>query len=275
MCVIPVPVLAAASHIYTQLPARGAGVGKTTLINALRGVRKGDPGYATTAAGTVGSAKYPFPGAPHLMLWDIPDNGDAYYHPTESYWTDQCLDLFDCLVIVVCHCIPEEACFVAQRAAAAGRRFVFVHTKSEYAVTNTMGDDGLSREEAVGQVRTNVRKCLRSALGATGAAARLLLVESHLLRRGTMAFDESELYEFLLGCTAERTAVGVTPEELITRFRAARDGAAVCGGGGGVAAGGAGGTPAEGGCAGASDDGDGGGGASAAGGASGSGGGAA
>jgi len=235
-------------------------VGKSSLINALRGVRKGEPGYAATeagAAGTMDSAKYPFPGAPHLVLWDVPGGGEAF-HPTESYWTDQCLDLFDCLVIVVDNRVTEVPTFVAQHAAAAGRRFVFVHTKSEFAVTNTMEDDELSREEAVGKVRANVRAEMRKQLGATGAAARLLLVDSHLLRRGTTAFDELELCEFLLGCTAERAPVAVTPEEIIARFRAARGAAA-----GGAAAGGGGGGGGGGGAAGGARGGGGGGGGGA------------
>ena len=235
-------------------------MGKSSLINALRGVRKGDPGYAATEAGKVGtlaSAKYPFPDEPHLVLWDVPGGGEKF-HPSESYWTDQCLDLFDCLVIVVHNRVTEVATFVAEHAVANNRRFVFVHTKSEFAVTNTMGDDGVSREAAVRVVRANVRKEMRDKMGATGAAARLLLVDSHLLRAGTTAFGESELCEFLVGCTAERSPVAVTPEEIIARFRAARGAAA-----GGAAAGGGGGGGGGGGAAGGARGGGGGGGGGA------------
>jgi hypothetical protein len=157
-----------------------------------------------------------------MVFWDIPGGGEKA-HPSVSYWNDQCLDLFDCLVLVIDNRFPEVAKYVGDLAIKNNRPFVVVHTKSQFYIDNTVANRRVSRKEAEADLRSNVRAAVRENLGPAGATARLMLIDSHALRTGSAELDEMEMIEFMVGCTAARSPTPTTAEELIARFRAANE----------------------------------------------------
>jgi hypothetical protein len=187
-------------------------------------VKASDATYAPTAvghSGTIVTGKYPHPSIPHMVFWDIPGGGE-YDHPAATYWEDQCLDLFDCLIVVINTRFSEVAKYVCDKALEQHRPFIIVHSKSLFSITNSMEELEITREAAEAGLREEVRGAVEENLGDAGEQVRVLLIDSHALRRGKPELDEVEMMEFMVGCTAARSPEGVTAEEAIERFREAR-----------------------------------------------------
>ncbi|KAH9928077.1 interferon-inducible GTPase-domain-containing protein [Fomitopsis serialis] len=92
--------------IPRRIPARRiagiAGSGKSSFINALRGLRNGEPGAAETGIVETTSviASYPDPDPnKHIAWYDVPGAGTLSI-PDWEYFTDQGLYVFDCILVL-------------------------------------------------------------------------------------------------------------------------------------------------------------------------------
>ena len=77
-----------------------SGVGKSTFINSLLGLKPFQPGAARVSAGVEGTyviQPYCMPGFPYIRIWDVP-GGSGIDRPAETYFEDHCLDLFDAVL---------------------------------------------------------------------------------------------------------------------------------------------------------------------------------
>lgn len=78
------------------------GTGKSTFINVMRGVWRGDPAAAEVGTGrqvTLQTTKYVHPADASIVLWDVP-GGATDNFPSATYFEDRCLDLFDGIVLL-------------------------------------------------------------------------------------------------------------------------------------------------------------------------------
>ncbi len=76
-------------------------IGKSTTINALRGIADDDLANAARVnevETTMAPTQYQHPTIPKLCLWDIPGAG-TMQHPIQTYFDDKGLLAFDCLVL--------------------------------------------------------------------------------------------------------------------------------------------------------------------------------
>ncbi|EPS93596.1 hypothetical protein FOMPIDRAFT_8235, partial [Fomitopsis schrenkii] len=79
-----------------------AGSGKSSLLNALRGIRNGEPGAASTGVVETTSvvARYPDPSPGKRIVWyDVPGAGTLSI-PDWVYFTDQGLFVLDCILVL-------------------------------------------------------------------------------------------------------------------------------------------------------------------------------
>ena len=79
-----------------------AGSGKSSLVNALRGIRNGEPGAAETGVveTTSVAARYPDPNPSKRIVWyDIPGAGTLSI-PDWIYFADQGLFVLDCILVL-------------------------------------------------------------------------------------------------------------------------------------------------------------------------------
>ncbi|KZT69851.1 hypothetical protein DAEQUDRAFT_811129 [Daedalea quercina L-15889] len=130
-----------------------AGSGKSSLINALRGLRNGDPGAAQTGIVETTSdiARYPDPDPNKRIVWyDVPGAGTLSI-PDWVYFTDQGLYVFDCILVLF------DARFTATDTAILRNcaRFLIpafvVRSKARQHIRNLARDIGGGGEDSDGE----------------------------------------------------------------------------------------------------------------------------
>ncbi|KAJ8365227.1 hypothetical protein SKAU_G00140580 [Synaphobranchus kaupii] len=110
------------------------GKGKSTFINAIRGLRKNDIGSAPTGVveTTMEPTAYPYPKYPNVKLWDLPGIG------TENFKADPYLklvgfDRYDFFIIISERFTSNDA-NLAREIQRMGKRFYFIRSKIDQSL---------------------------------------------------------------------------------------------------------------------------------------------
>ncbi|KAK7013073.1 P-loop containing nucleoside triphosphate hydrolase protein [Favolaschia claudopus] len=122
-----------------------AGSGKSSLINALRGLRNGEAGAAVTGitATTVQFARFPDPDpAEHPFVWyDIPGAG-TLNAPDWLYFHNQGLFVFDAFVVLVDNRFTKTDIAILRNARLFKIPCFIVRSKADVHIRNIMDDRG-------------------------------------------------------------------------------------------------------------------------------------
>ncbi|XP_078268204.1 interferon-inducible GTPase 5-like [Rhinoraja longicauda] len=106
------------------------GVGKSTFINAMRGLRNTDEGAAE--ARTIETTKeqigYPHPNLPNVRYWDLPGIGSPRFKEG-SYLKEVQFKKYDFFIIVAASRFKENDGKLANEIKRLGKRFYFVRSK--------------------------------------------------------------------------------------------------------------------------------------------------
>lgn len=133
-----------------------SGTGKSSFINAIRGLKHGDSSFAEVGFGdtTMEIKKYQHPKNKRIQLYDLPG-----YNTTKMTLQNLLKDLnlsdFDCFLLFF-YPVPSTAdkTFVKQ-LQTAGTKFCFVRTKLDEDFEN--GElDGMSKEEVLSEIKKKV-----------------------------------------------------------------------------------------------------------------------
>jgi hypothetical protein len=222
---IPIATTTHYPHPTPFLSCPLTGAGKSTAVNALRKARPGDADFAPTHAGvecTAAPAKYPHPQAPYLVLWDVPSGGvDA--HPTATYFSDKCLDLYDLLVLCFDGRWSAVNTHIVTEAAKKGTNFViaFTHTDN-YVKSMTREDRSLTRATAFAKIKRAVEADVAAQLALCGVPTLrvpLMFINSYGIRDRTYEFDEAAFIRAIVTSAAAR--LRKTPEEVWSVYQAA------------------------------------------------------
>ncbi|KAI6097550.1 interferon-inducible GTPase-domain-containing protein [Pisolithus sp. B1] len=126
-----------------------AGSGKSSLVNAFRGLRNRDDGAAATGVTetTLQTARYPDPSPNHQLLWfDVPGAGTLKV-PDWQYFNEHGLYVFDCIIVLF------DARFTLTDIAilSNARRFnipaYIVRSKADQHIRNIMRDMGYNSDD--------------------------------------------------------------------------------------------------------------------------------
>ncbi|XP_072913679.1 interferon-inducible GTPase 5-like [Hemitrygon akajei] len=107
-----------------------SGTGKSTFINAMRGLQSDDPGAAEvgTTETTMEPAGYSHPTLPNVRYWDLPGMGTKQF-PAAKYLTEMKFERFDFFIIISGCRFRENDVKLAKEITRLGKKFYFVRSK--------------------------------------------------------------------------------------------------------------------------------------------------
>uniref|UniRef100_A0A8D0HF11 IRG-type G domain-containing protein n=2 Tax=Sphenodon punctatus TaxID=8508 RepID=A0A8D0HF11_SPHPU len=143
-----------------------SGAGKSTFVNALRGLHNDEEeGAAQTGVTetTVQPTPYSYPGYPNVILWDLPGIGTPNFK-ADHYLEAVEFSRYDFFVILASERFKENHIRLAQAIVGQGKRFYFVRTKVDNDLAsmkrrkNPPGD-----EEVLEEIRRDSQERLAKA----------------------------------------------------------------------------------------------------------------
>ncbi|XP_041521312.1 T-cell-specific guanine nucleotide triphosphate-binding protein 2-like [Microtus oregoni] len=113
------------------------GSGKSSFINALRGVGHEEEGAARTGATetTMKRTPYRHPKLPQVTLWDLPGIGSTSF-PPETYLTEMKFGEYDFFIIISTSRFKENDAQLAKAIARMKMNFYFVRAKIDSDIYN-------------------------------------------------------------------------------------------------------------------------------------------
>uniref|UniRef100_A0A8D0BDI2 IRG-type G domain-containing protein n=1 Tax=Salvator merianae TaxID=96440 RepID=A0A8D0BDI2_SALMN len=153
----PLPSFAS-SPLYIAVVGE-PGSGKSSIINALRGLDADDPGAAETGihAATTEVKDYPHPNLPQVILWDLPGIGAAQFTKKVE------LKRFDFFIIVGSQRFRSTHADLVHEIQEQGKRFYFVRTKADLdlAASKRQRPSGYSEEKVLQQIKQDCMENLK------------------------------------------------------------------------------------------------------------------
>ncbi|XP_078067348.1 interferon-inducible GTPase 5-like [Mustelus asterias] len=107
-----------------------SGAGKSTFINALRGLQNADEGAAETGTTetTMEPIGYKHPNLPNVCLWDLPGIGTTKF-PAEKYLSKMKFEKYDFFIIISACRFRENDVKLAKKIKKLGKKFYFIRSK--------------------------------------------------------------------------------------------------------------------------------------------------
>ena len=138
-----------------------SGVGKSAFINAIRNLKSGDPGFATTLSfgnTTMHTTVFEYPGNPEITLHDLPDFGTTKFS-TNEYEEKMELHKYDFILIFVQN-IEENDIEIAKKLKEMDKAFCFVRSKHDLDYENAK-NYGEPEAKAIERIKSKSLDILR------------------------------------------------------------------------------------------------------------------
>uniref|UniRef100_A0A8C6SQ97 IRG-type G domain-containing protein n=1 Tax=Neogobius melanostomus TaxID=47308 RepID=A0A8C6SQ97_9GOBI len=229
-----------------------SGSGKSSLINALRGIRNNTQGAAPTGVWetTMKPTEYLHPEHPNIRLWDLPGVGSTGF-PPDKYLECVEFEKYDFFIIVSDHHFRENDAKLAKEIHKMKKKFYFVRSKIDVDIQAEREDDpDFNEEKLLKSIRENcteelqelgfespkvflvsglklhlyefkdLRKTLEADLPKLQRDALLRIISLDVIQQKKGSLESkikwftaaSAAGAFTLHC---RTSLGLTPESLI------------------------------------------------------------
>ncbi|XP_003460006.1 interferon-inducible GTPase 5-like [Oreochromis niloticus] len=169
------------------------GSGKSTFVNALRGMSDDDEGAAPTGVTetTIEVTEYPHPNYPNVTLWDLPGIGTTKF-PAKKYLELVGFEKFDFFIIISDTRFRENDVKLAQEIQKMKKKFYFLRSKIDDNLRAERRKRDFIEEETLTKIRDD---CVHRLRGLGIESPQVFLVSSF----------ELHLYDFsLLQQTLER-----------------------------------------------------------------------
>ncbi|XP_028254138.1 interferon-inducible GTPase 5-like [Parambassis ranga] len=165
---------------------RECGSGKSTFVNAFRGIKNGDEGAAPTGCveTTTEVTAYHHPNYPNVVLWDLPGIGTTNWHPpgfrADKYLDNVGLDKFDFFIIISATRFTENNVKLAREIQKMKKKFYFVRCKIDSDLYNEEQDfkTKFDREKTLMEIRQN---CIQNLKAEGLTSPEVFLVSSFKL----------------------------------------------------------------------------------------------
>uniref|UniRef100_A0A672HYT7 IRG-type G domain-containing protein n=1 Tax=Salarias fasciatus TaxID=181472 RepID=A0A672HYT7_SALFA len=169
-----------------------SGSGKSTFINAFRGINNSDEGAAPTGAveTTTEVKPYPHPNHPNVTLWDLPGVGTPNF-PADEYLEKVGFERFDFFIIIAAARFKENDVKLAQEIKRMGKKFYFLRSKIDSDLYNEeRSQKNFDRQKTLNDIKEN---CIKGLHHQGIEAPQVFLVSSFELHQ----FDFHLLEEIL------------------------------------------------------------------------------
>ena len=178
--------------------------GKSTLINAIRGVKPSDAGAAAVGINEVTQDVhcYDYPGLARVKLYDAPGAG-TQSHPAATYFTDKKLYAFDCIFLIYDGSFLESCKQILDEAHAWGKPVAFLRTKADRLLDDVMYNNGIDDEQVAKQhLHLQIQDAFQCKVVALYGPHHLFLISARQLRLAR--FDEVAFFEYIRHAAARR-----------------------------------------------------------------------
>lgn len=146
-----------------------AGAGKSSFINALRGVRDEEEGAAPTGVveTTMERTPYPHPKLPMVTIWDLPGIGSTSF-PPQNYLTEMKFGEYDFFVIISATRFKDTDAHLAKAIAKMNTKFYFVRTKIDQDISNEQRSKSktFNRDSVLKKIRGDCSRHLQETLSS-------------------------------------------------------------------------------------------------------------
>ncbi|XP_008304174.1 interferon-inducible GTPase 5-like [Stegastes partitus] len=169
-----------------------SGSGKSTFVNAFRGIKNSDVGAAPTGCTetTMEVTAYPHPNFPKVTFWDLPGIGTTNF-PADQYLKHVELEKFDFFIIISADRFRENDVKLAQEIQKMKKKFYFVRSKIDHNIQDERRSQKNFNEE---MTLTHIRDyCIQGLQQQGFEAPQVFLVSSFDLH----LYDFSLLHETL------------------------------------------------------------------------------
>ncbi|XP_012369800.2 T-cell-specific guanine nucleotide triphosphate-binding protein 1-like [Octodon degus] len=155
-----------------------SGTGKSSFINALRGLGHEEAGAAAVGVVETTTKKTPYqhPKYPNVTFWDLPGTGTPKFAP-ETYLETVGFACFDFFIIISATRFSLNDALLAQKIKERGKKFYFIRAKVDADLDNEQETKprSFSRERVLQQIQD----CCLASLSSTGVPhPRVFLVSN-------------------------------------------------------------------------------------------------
>ncbi|XP_053254031.1 uncharacterized protein LOC128418413 isoform X2 [Podarcis raffonei] len=141
-----------------------SGVGKSSLINALRNMADDELGAAAVDVmkGTREPAGYLYPQYPDVTLWDLPGIQPPLF-PAERYIKDMDFKKYDFFILVGERRLTDDVIVLARKIQKRNKGFFYVCTKVDVIIFAESRKPSFNEEKTLEQIRKDCCECLTKA----------------------------------------------------------------------------------------------------------------
>ncbi|XP_060589997.1 interferon-inducible GTPase 1-like isoform X3 [Ruditapes philippinarum] len=165
-----------------------SGVGKSSLINALRQLKPPNEGASFSGVfdSTTKCIKYIYPENPKVAFWELPCV-ETQWLTKERYFDEMNFPRFDVVIIVSAGRFQENDIWLGKELRSIRKNIIFVRTKIDIDITNIKQacPDIFDETECLNKIRKNLSENIRLG-GFQDFSSNVFLVSS----------AERELYDF-------------------------------------------------------------------------------
>ncbi|XP_030641237.1 T-cell-specific guanine nucleotide triphosphate-binding protein 1-like [Chanos chanos] len=149
-------------HVTLDIAVTGeSGAGKSSFVNAIRGLSDDDDGAAPTGVTetTMEPTMYLHPTMPNVRIWDLPGIGTQRFK-VKQYIKDVRFNSYDFFIIISSERFKENDIILAKEIKKNKKNFYFVHSKTDNDIRTEMRKKGFNEQDLLLKIREDCERNL-------------------------------------------------------------------------------------------------------------------